>query len=141
MSSLFLPYRLSHDLETQTWCAEGCDLEDKVFGVGAGKTEQEAKNALKLYILESLLADERNRIHGLSETEPSAGNIVCFTPKDLFPIRLRHARLRAGLTQKDVARQLSMSQQAYRKFEMIDANPTLKTVDHLEYVLKVSLLS
>ena len=48
-----------------------------------------------------------------------------------IPRLLRDARLRAGLTQADLARRLGVSQAAVAKLERPAANPTVDTLDRV----------
>ena len=56
------------------------------------------------------------------------------------PLTILSARKRHGLTQTEVAEELGMSQQAYRKLEVPGkSNPTLRTLERLSKVLDLAL--
>lgn len=142
MQSRYLPFTPTHDLDTRTWCVEGQDARGELFGVGAGTTPHAAQEALRAYVLESLLgaaADGEDRTVDLVEVRPS-GEHLAFSPQELLPIYLRMQRSRQHLRQADVAARLGLTQQAYQKLETPGANPTLATILRLEQALGVALL-
>ncbi len=142
MRHLYLPLTFEHDAPTQTWCAQGVDVRGQLFGVGAGAHVDAAKDALRAYVLESLLAgagDGDDFTVDLHATPPATDHLV-FSPLDLLPIALRIARTRQQLRQSDLAARLGLSQQAYQKLERPGANPTLATLVRLEQALGQALL-
>ena len=142
MQFRYLPYRLTHDDETRTWSAEGVDTKGETFGVGAGSTPEAAQDALREYILESLVGgatDGEDFTHDLADRDP-LGDCLAFSPQELIPVALRAARVRQHLRQADMAARLGLTQQAYQKLERPGANPTLATLVRLEQAMGVALL-
>ena len=142
MRSLYLACSKQYDPETSTWCLSGIDSIGELFGVGAGRTESECEERLRDYVLDVLdthAADGEDHFGDLV-AEPPVGPYVEFNPVDLFPIRLKLARARAGLRQSDMAARLGITQQGYAKLERIGANPTLRTILQAEMVLGRDLL-
>lgn len=142
MQCRYLPYALSHDAETRTWCAEGQDARGELFGVGAGPTVQAAEEALLEYVLESLVAAAADGIDGTADLCAVApvGEFLALSPQELLPVSLRAARVRHKLRQADMAQRLGLTQQAYQKLERPGANPTLATLIRLERAVGVALL-
>lgn len=145
MRKLYLRHTQSYDEKTKTWCATGFDKHGKDFGVGAGATETQAIQALRLYVLESLLGSATDNVDGRTDlarvmTHPTY-NFLPFTAYDLFPVVLRLTRVRASLTQDQMANRLAISQQGYQKFERIGVNPTLRTIKDLEHSLQTTLVN
>lgn len=142
MHSRYLPYILTQDRDTQTWCAEGQDARGELFGVGAGQTPHAAQVALRAYVVESLLgaaADGDDLTPDLLDA-PAPGECLILTPQELLPIRLRLERARQHLRQSDMAARLGLTQQAYQKLETPGVNSTLATILRLEQALGVALL-
>lgn len=142
MKSLYLPYTTEFDQETRTYCIVGQDSCGKEFGVGAGGTMELCERRLRDWILEVL---DVQAAHGLDNfgdlhDAPPLGEHVVFDPVELLPIRLKLARVVAGLRQADMASRLGITQQAYAKLERPGANPTLRTILQTERVLGQDLL-
>lgn len=142
MQYRYLPYTMSHDAATRSWCAEGIDTHGATFGVGAGATPDAAQDALRAYVLESLVGgacDGNDFTRDLVGERP-AGDPLSFSPQELLPVALRAARVRQHLRQADMAARLGLTQQAYQKLERPGANPTLATLVRLEQAMGVTLL-
>lgn len=136
----YLQCDVSQDDKTNTWCVQGVDAHGKLFGVGAGSTREDAFEALRLYILESLFADALNGIDPTKElrtSPPESPYSAVFSLYDLFPAYLRFLRVHKNLRQADVAKRLGITQQAYQKLERIGANPTLETIVKLGQALNI----
>ena len=143
MRALFLPYQTEFDPETRTYCIIGKDSHGDPFGVGAGATRQEGEEALREFVLEVLdFQATRGLDHfgDLLDVAP-AGDHVAFDPVELLPIRLKLARVVAGLRQADMAERLGITQQAYAKLEGRTANPTIRTIVQAERALGVELVT
>jgi DNA-binding XRE family transcriptional regulator len=137
MRSLYLAYSQEFDSETSTWCISGIDSQGQLFGVGAGPTLEECQTALRDYVLDVLDAhagDGEDRFGDLTASAP-AGTYVEFDPVELLPLRLKLARVNAGLRQSDMATRIGVTQQAYAKLEAIGANPTIRTLVQAERAL------
>lgn len=143
MKPLFLAYFLEHDSETRTWAATGKDRHGRIFGVGAGGTQQAAVQALKEAVWDSLAADAVDGVDwsGTLRQRAPKGEHLAFGGSDLLPIRLRLIRAQRSLKQADLAERLSVSQQAYAKLERPGANPTLQTLTDLETALGQELMA
>lgn len=143
MKHLYIPYSTSFDGASNTWCAEGVDRYGNAFGVGAGANEDRAKLALRVYVLESLLAgaaDGDDFLRDLVDERPP-GSAVVLTANDVLPVVLRLHRSRLQERQADLAQRLGMTQQAYAKLERPGCNPTLRTLVRLEEVFGASLIT
>lgn len=143
MKSLFLSFSLEHDAETRTWAATGKDRHGRVFGVGSGGTKEAAVQALKEAVWDSLAADAADGLDWtgtLRQRAPNSEHLV-FDGSDLLPIRLRLARAQAQLKQADLAKRLSITQQAYAKLERPGANPGIRTITDLEDALGHELMA
>lgn len=57
----------------------------------------------------------------------------------MFQEKLKNARSAAGLTQKEIAKMLYISQQAYAKYETGAASPNPETLKRIAEILQVSL--
>lgn len=141
MRLLYLGYTTRQDPETHTWCVSGLDSAGKWFGGGAGHGMDECEQALRDYVLDVLdshAADGEDHFGDLL-TEPPEGPYMEFNSLELFPIRLKLARKRAGLRQADMAARLGITQQGYAKLERSGANPTLRTIVQAERVIGLDL--
>ena len=142
MKSLYLPYSVEFDQGTATYCIVGRDSRGKSFGVGAGSTLELCEARLSDWVwevLDSHASQGEDLFGDLHETVP-AGPHVALDPVELLPIRLKLARVVAGLRQADMASRLGITQQAYAKLERPGANPTLRTILQTERVLGRDLL-
>ena len=143
MRSLYLPYRMERDEETQSLCLIGQDRAGVDWGVGAGTSMLEAERWLRSWILDCLdaAAQDGNDLMGDLSEDPGKGDALLFGPSELMPIRLKLARAQAKLRQTDLADRLGITQQAYARLERPGANPTLQTLIQLERVLGRELVS
>ena len=143
MSTRYLPYEKTFDVENSIWGVEGRDTHGAEFGVGVGKTLDIARDRLRSWVGDSLSTSEAEwgaALGDLHKVEPAGGDFITFTLVDLLPIRLRHLRASQDLSQAQVGERLGMSQQAYAKFERPGANLELKTLVQLERALQSQLL-
>ena len=142
MRALFLPYRADFNPDTRTYCASGEDSRGEPFGVGAAATIEGCEAALRDYVLEVLDAQAAQGLDqfGNLHDEPPEGAHVAFDPVELLPIRLKLARVTAGLRQADMAERLGITQQAYSRLEGPGANPTVRTLVQAERALGIEVL-
>jgi DNA-binding XRE family transcriptional regulator len=142
MRNLYLPYDLSFDETSRTFCCEGVDRHGKPFGVGSGPTLEAATLALRAALFESLIADAADcNDHTLDLCRaPRGTQDLCFSVQDLLPIRIRLARAQRRLNQGEVAARMGISQQAYSRLERPGSNPTLALLARLETALQEELL-
>jgi len=143
MKPLFLAYHVEHDPETRTWAATGKDRRGRIFGVGAGGSQEAAVQALKEAVWDSLAADAADGVDwtGTLRQRTPKGEHLAFEGSDLLPIRLRLIRAQQSLKQADLAKRMSVTQQAYAKLERPGANPTLQTIADLESALGQELMA
>lgn len=142
MKALYLPYDISFDAESKTYCLTGRDRHGKIFGVGSGPSVELAQQRLRDYILESLCAaadDSQDYTVDLLRRSTDE-NCLLFSVLELLPIRIRLQRALSKLRQVDVAERMGISQQAYAKLEKPGSNPTLKVLSLLEQAFKGELL-
>ena len=59
--------------------------------------------------------------------------------KEIFPIRLKEARTKAGLTQREVGEKLGMVDASYQKYELGRSIPGLELASRMADALGVSL--
>jgi DNA-binding XRE family transcriptional regulator len=138
----YAPYRREFDEDAAVWVLVGRDVDGEDFGVGSGQTLEEAEEELRVWILDSLLADAaagEDRRGDLVRERPD-GPAIAFTVADLLPVVLRLARVRHGLTQEQLAQLLGVTQQAYAKLERIGANPQVRTLQQVERAVGEDLL-
>lgn len=142
MHNFYLPYEVSFDDESRTYCCAGVDRAGKPFGVGSGATPETAAEQLRESVMESLLADASDGDDHTSDLlrAPRGENCLMFTPQDILPIRIRLARSIRRLKQAEVADRMGISQQAYSKLEQAGANPTLGLLTRLEAALQQEIL-
>ena len=57
MHDLFLPYQVSFDPDSSTYCCTGTDRDGEEFGAGSGVTPEVARRRLRETVLESLATD------------------------------------------------------------------------------------
>jgi len=142
MNNLYLPYGISFDQGSKTFCCEGLDRHGKPFGAGAGPTLEAAERHLREFVFESLLADAADG-HGHTSDlyrTPKGDACLRLTTLDLLPIRIRLARTLRRLKQAEVAERMGISQQAYSRLERAGGNPTLGLLVRLEEALQHELL-
>lgn len=142
MHNLYLPYEITFDDDSRTFCCEGFDRHMKPFGVGSGPSLEVAEARLRDFVFESLLADASDgNDHTLDLSRvPSGDNALRLTPMDLLPIRIRLARSARRLNQTEVAQRMGITQQAYSKLERSGSNPTLGLVARVEEALQQEIL-
>ena len=143
MQSLYLPYRMERDEETQSLCLIGQDRAGKDWGVGAGATFKEAERWLRAWIVDCLdaAAQDGDDLTGDLAIGPGKGDALLFSPLELMPTHLKLARGKAKLRQTDLADRLGITQQAYARLERPGANITLRTLIQLERVLGRELVA
>jgi DNA-binding XRE family transcriptional regulator len=142
MNNLYLPYEVSFDDDSRTFCCEGIDRNGKPFGVGSGATLEIAVNRLRESVFDSLIADASDgNDHTTSfHRTPRGDDFILLTAQDLLPIHIRLIRSTRRLKQVEVAERMGISQQAYSKLEQAGANPTLALVARLEMALQQEIL-
>lgn len=147
----FLPFEvLTDNTDGKGFVLEGVDVHGAPFGVGEGTTMEHALEALAAHVLDALLAaaktgeDYRRDLWTAARLATNDtlkdSPFLPFSPRMLFPVALRLARVHADLTQAALARLLNVSQQAIHKLESPGANPKLETVEDLSLVLGLDLL-
>lgn len=142
MHNLYLPYEVSFDDDSRTYCCSGIDRAGKTFGVGSGATPESAAERLRESVMESLLADASDGNDFTSDLlrAPKGEDYLLFTIQELLPIRIRLARSMRRMKQAEVAALMGITQQAYSKLERIGSNPTLGLLARLEGALKQEVL-
>ena len=142
MYNLYLPYEVSFDEASRTYCCEGLDRHGKAFGVGAGATLAMAERHLREHVVESLLADaaDGNDHTGDLRRTPGGDQTLRLIPLELLPIRIRLARSMRRLKQAEVAERMGITQQAYSRLERSGSNPTFALLARLEEALQQELL-
>ena len=138
MYNLYLPYEVTFDAGSRTYCCEGMDRHGMPFGVGAGTTLEVAEGHLRAFVMESLLtdaADGNDHTGDLSRT-PRGKGCLRLSPLELLPIRIRLARAMRRLKQAEVAERMGITQQAYSRLERTGANPTFALLTRLEEALQ-----
>ena len=142
MYNLYLPYEVSFDSESQTYCCTGLDREEAIFGTGSDATLELAKERLREAVLESLLTDasDGNDYTASLYRTLKGDQCLTLTAVELLPIRIRLARAARRLKQSEVAERMGISQQAYSKLERSGANPTFSMLSRLESALQQEIL-
>jgi len=142
MNNLYLPYEISFDEDSRTFCCEGIDRHGKPFGVGSGVTLDSAVKRLRESVFASLstdASDGNDHTASLHRT-PKGDDFLLLTAHDLLPIHIRLIRSMRRLKQAEVAERMGISQQAYSRLEQAGANPTLALVARLETALQQEIL-
>ena len=142
MQTLYLPYEVTFDEGSLTYCCTGLDRHGKVFGVGSGSTPEKAEQRLREAVFVALLADAADGNDYTSDLfrTPQGDNFLLMGPLDLLPIRIRLARFSRHYKQIEVAERMGISQQAYARLERTGANPTLALLARLEKALQQDIL-
>jgi DNA-binding XRE family transcriptional regulator len=142
MYNLYLPYEVSFDVESQTYCCTGLDREEEIFGTGSGATLELAEQRLREAVFESLFTDASDGNDYTSSLYRTLKGDQCLmlTAVELLPIRIRLARTARRLKQSEVAERMGISQQAYSKLERTGANPTFALLSRLEVALQQEIL-
>lgn len=138
----YLSYEQEFDEDSSMWVITARDAHGDPFGVGTGERIEDAEERLRLWVLDSLLADAADgelRVRDLLREAPE-GPAVSFTTVDFMPVFLRATRVRHHLTQAQLAERLGESQQAYAKLERPGANPRLRTIQQVESAMDEDLL-
>jgi DNA-binding XRE family transcriptional regulator len=142
MYNLYLPYEVSFDDDSHTYCCTGVDRAGKPFGVGSDATPETAAKRLRESVMESLLTDASDGTDYTTDLlrSPRGEDYLSFTPMELLPIRIRLARSIRRLKQSEVAERMGISQQAYSRLERPGSNPTLELLSRLETALQQEVL-
>lgn len=142
MHNLYLPYEVSFDEDSRTYCCVGVDRNGKPFGVGSAATPELAESRLREAIFDSLLADaaDGNDHTASLFRAPKGESYLLLVPQEQLPIRIRLARATRRLKQAEVAERMGISQQAYSKLERAGANPTVALLSRLESALQQEIL-
>jgi DNA-binding XRE family transcriptional regulator len=142
MHNLYLPYEVSFDIESQTYCCTGLDREEEIFGTGSGATVELARQRFREAVFESLLSDASDGNDNTSSLYRTLKGDPCLvlSAVELLPIRIRLARAARRLKQAEVAERMGISQQAYSKLERVGTNPTLALLSRLEIALQQEIL-
>jgi DNA-binding XRE family transcriptional regulator len=142
MYNLYLPYEVTFDPDSETYCCTGEDRHGKTFGVGSGATRETAAQRLRETVFEYLATDsaDGNDYTPTLFRTPKGEYFLEFTSRDLLPIRIRLARATRRLKQAEVAERMGISQQAYSKLERAGANPTLGLIARLESALQQEIV-
>jgi DNA-binding XRE family transcriptional regulator len=144
MRTLFAPYNLEYDEETQMPVLSALAADGAVLAVTSEPTIEAAEAelvSLVMAVLDAQAQDGKDPFPDLLEAPPQKGGYVAFLPSQLLTVHLKLARSQAKLRQADMADRLGITQQAYAKLEKPGANLTLHTLIQLERVLGRELVA